>query len=72
MKAFDSATLERVYRSVGLAQQSGALRSPHGPRDTFVATAPPTGGAAPPGWYLLFVVVDPDGTPSVGNWVQLR
>ena len=64
MKAFDSATLERDYRSVGLAQQSGALRSPHGPRETFVATAPP-------GWYLLFVV-DADGTPSVGHWVQLR
>lgn len=39
--------------------------------DTFVATAPPSGGVAPPGWYLLFVV-DDDGTPSVGHRVQLR
>jgi hypothetical protein len=34
MKAFDSATLERLYRSISLAQQSGALRSHHGPLET--------------------------------------
>jgi hypothetical protein len=36
MTTFDSATHERVYNSVTLAQQSGALRSPHGPQETTV------------------------------------
>ena len=38
---------------------------------TYTATAPPPGGVAPPGWYLLFVT-DIDGTPSVGHWIELR
>jgi Domain of unknown function (DUF1929) len=32
--------------------------------------APPHGGVAPPGWYMLFAVTR-DGIPSVARWVRL-
>ena len=34
-------------------------------------TAPPNGGVAPPGQYLLFII-DQDGVPSVGRFVNLN
>ncbi|MEV0901644.1 galactose oxidase-like domain-containing protein [Actinoplanes sp. NPDC049802] len=37
---------------------------------TLTVTGPPTGGAAPPGYYMLFVV-DADGVPSVARMVQV-
>jgi len=42
------------------------------PSGTFYAVAaPPDGGAAPPGDYMLFVV-DTAGVPSVARWVRVR
>jgi hypothetical protein len=35
-----------------------------------LATAPPNGNTAPPGWYMLFLVSDA-GVPSVSSWVHL-
>lgn len=35
-----------------------------------VATAPPDGNQAPPGWYMLFLVNDA-GVPSVASWVHV-
>jgi hypothetical protein len=61
-----------VTHQINTEQRYVGLPVSRGERsDTYVATAPPTRGIAPPGWYLLFVV-DTDGTPSVGHWVQLR
>jgi Domain of unknown function (DUF1929) len=61
-----------VTHQLNTEQRYVGLRLEHDDTsDTFVLTAPPTGGVAPPGWYLLFVV-DTDGTPSVGHWIQLR
>ncbi|GLW31142.1 galactose oxidase-like domain-containing protein [Actinoplanes regularis] len=37
---------------------------------TLTVTGPPTGGVAPPGFYMLFVV-DADGVPSVAKIVQV-
>ncbi|WP_433797087.1 galactose oxidase-like domain-containing protein [Actinoplanes sp. CA-252034] len=37
---------------------------------TLSVTGPPTGGAAPPGWYMLFVT-DAAGVPSVARMVQV-
>lgn len=37
---------------------------------TLSVTGPPTGGVAPPGYYMLFVV-DADGVPSVAKTVQV-
>ncbi|GGN92773.1 hypothetical protein GCM10010112_80330 [Actinoplanes lobatus] len=37
---------------------------------TLTVTGPPTGGVAPPGYYMLFVV-DADGVPSVAKIVQV-
>lgn len=34
------------------------------------ALAPPSAAAAPPGWYMLFLL-DSDGVPSVASWVRL-
>ncbi len=34
------------------------------------ATAPAGGGAAPPGYYMLFIV-DGDGVPSVASWLRV-
>jgi Domain of unknown function (DUF1929)/Kelch motif len=32
--------------------------------------APPSGGIAPPGWYLIFII-NQDGVPSVGTFLQV-
>ena len=32
--------------------------------------APPSGGAAPPGWYMLFLL-NADGVPSIAKWVHV-
>jgi hypothetical protein len=32
--------------------------------------APPTGGVAPPGYYMLFIL-NGDGVPSVAHWIKL-
>jgi len=32
--------------------------------------APPNGWVAPPGYYMLFILVE-DGTPSIAHWVQV-
>nr|WP_246461079.1 galactose oxidase early set domain-containing protein [Nocardia transvalensis] len=37
---------------------------------TITLTMPSTPALAPPGWYLLFVV-DTEGVPSSGRWIQL-
>lgn len=37
---------------------------------TLTVTGPPTGGVAPPGYYMLFLV-DKDGVPSVAKMVQV-
>ncbi|MCY1145751.1 DUF1929 domain-containing protein, partial [Actinoplanes sp. Pm04-4] len=37
---------------------------------TITATGPPSGGVAPPGYYMLFVV-DANGVPSVAKMVQV-
>jgi hypothetical protein len=37
---------------------------------TLTVTGPPTGGVAPPGWYMLFVT-DAAGVPSVARMVQV-
>jgi hypothetical protein len=37
---------------------------------TLTVTGPPTGGVAPPGYYMLFIV-DADGVPSVARMVQV-
>jgi hypothetical protein len=61
-----------VTHQINTEQRYVGLRLVRGEtNDTYVATAPPAGGVAPPGWYLLFVV-GTDGTPSVGHWIQLR
>lgn len=36
-----------------------------------VVQAPPNGGVAPPGWYMLFVV-DKEKIPSIACWIQVR
>ena len=38
--------------------------------DELLAHAPPDGGVAPPGFYMLFVL-DDGGVPSVARWVQI-
>ncbi|KAJ3189644.1 hypothetical protein HK101_008821 [Irineochytrium annulatum] len=35
----------------------------------YIVNAPPNANVAPPGWYLLFAVVD--GMPSVAKWLRL-
>jgi len=35
------------------------------------AIAPPSGGVAPPGWYMLFLL-SKDGVPSVARWVHVE
>ncbi|MGD9695190.1 MAG: galactose oxidase-like domain-containing protein [Thermoleophilia bacterium] len=35
-----------------------------------VATAPPSGGVAPPGWYMLFAL-DAGGVPSTAGWIHV-
>ena len=37
---------------------------------SLTATAPPSGNIAPPGYYLLFLV-NRNGVPSVGSFVQI-
>jgi len=37
---------------------------------TLTVTGPPTGGVAPPGYYMLFII-DADGVPSVAKMVQV-
>jgi len=37
---------------------------------TLTVTGPPTGGVAPPGYYMLFLI-DKDGVPSVAKMVQV-
>jgi hypothetical protein len=37
---------------------------------TLELVAPPDGGVAPPGYYMLFVV-DSDGVPSRARWVRV-
>lgn len=37
---------------------------------TLTVTGPPTGGVAPPGYYMLFIV-DSDGVPSIAEMVQV-
>jgi hypothetical protein len=41
------------------------------PNLTLQVQAPPNGYAAPPGFYLLFVV-DKYGVPSEGRWIKLQ
>ena len=36
---------------------------------TLTVSAPPNGGVAPPGYYMIFVVYD--GVPSVASWAQI-
>jgi hypothetical protein len=50
-------------RLIGLEFQRG--------NGTLSVKAPPNSRIAPPGWYLLFIL-DTEGTPSVGAFVQLR
>jgi plastocyanin len=38
--------------------------------NTVIATAPPDGTIAPPGYYLLFLI-DSDRSPSTGVWIRL-
>jgi hypothetical protein len=52
-------------RYVGLATLSSAAR------DRIRFQAPPDGGVAPPGFYMLFIVTR-EGVPSVASWVQLE
>jgi hypothetical protein len=40
-----------------------------GPDGTSISL-PSSGNAAPPGWYMMFVV-DTKGVPSVASWVHL-
>lgn len=41
-----------------------------GSGDTLKVQAPATGGVAPPGSYMLFIVND-KGVPSVATWVNV-
>ena len=40
------------------------------PPDRLRATIPDDRGAAPPGWYMLFLI-NTQGVPSVASWVHL-
>jgi hypothetical protein len=40
------------------------------PTANLVLQAPPSAAAAPPGWYMLFLL-DAQGVPSVAQWIQL-
>jgi hypothetical protein len=55
--------------SIGLTERMIWLVTVQEADGTITVTAPPNGNIAPPGWYMLFVVVG--GVPSVAEWVQI-
>ncbi len=59
-----------VTHSFDMDQRLVGLNFSNGGRSSLTATAPPNGSIAPPGYYLLFLV-NKNGVPSVGAFVQI-
>ncbi len=56
--------------AVNTSQRHLELRIKAREGNTVTVQAPPNSAAAPPGWYMLFLL-DASGVPSVAQWVQL-
>lgn len=56
--------------AVNTSQRHLELRIKRRTGDTLTLQAPPTAAAAPPGYYMLFLL-DAKGVPSVAQWIKL-